>query len=60
MSARVLVKVDEVADVTLGGVFLPETAKDRPLSGTVVRTGPGKYDKDVEGKRRKMAVSMHA
>lgn len=57
LSDRVLIKVDEVADVTMGGVFVPEAAKDRPLSGTVVRTGPGKYDKAAEEKRRKMTVS---
>lgn len=33
---RVLVKVEEVADVTVGGVILPDAAKERPLSGTVV------------------------
>ncbi len=56
MADRVLIKVEEVADVTLGGVILPDSAKERPLSGTVVRTGPGKYDKDAEGKRKAMAV----
>ncbi|MEW5309153.1 MAG: hypothetical protein WDW38_001059 [Sanguina aurantia] len=55
---RVLILVEEVADVTMGGVILPESAKERPLIGTVVRTGPGKYDKDVEGSKRKaMTVS---
>jgi hypothetical protein len=44
-----LLQVEETADVTLGGVVLPEAAKERPLSGVVVRTGPGKYDKDRWG-----------
>lgn len=58
---RVLILVEEVADVTMGGVILPESAKERPLIGTVVRTGPGKYDKDVEGSKRKaMTVSRRA
>ncbi|EFJ50536.1 hypothetical protein VOLCADRAFT_80038 [Volvox carteri f. nagariensis] len=56
LSDRVLVRVEDVADVTLGGVILPDSAKERPLSGTVVRTGPGKYDKDAEGKRKAMTV----
>lgn len=54
---RVLVKVEDAADVTIGGVMLPDSAKERPLSGTVVRTGPGRYDKDAEGGRTKPAVS---
>ncbi|GFR46910.1 hypothetical protein Agub_g8557 [Astrephomene gubernaculifera] len=53
---RVLLRVEEVADVTLGGVILPDSAKERPLSGTVVRVGPGKYDKEAEGKRKAMTV----
>lgn len=107
---RVLVKVEDAADVTLGGVVLPDSAKERPLrcatsartpafcvrahggrmaggstqqrhptqintqpatrnnaqnattnnkhnSGTVVRAGPGRYDKDAEGGRSKPAVA---
>lgn len=46
---RVLVKVEEQGEVTMGGVILPDSAKERPVSGTVVRTGPGKLDDD--GKR---------
>ena len=46
--------------MTLGGVILPETAKERPLLGTIVRCGPGKYDKSVEGKTKKMTVRAGA
>eukprot|EP00775_Hariotina_reticulata_P003862 gene3862-4119_t len=53
---RVLVEVEETADVTIGGVVLPDSAKERPLSGTVVRAGPGKYDKDAEGGRKALIV----
>lgn len=58
MGDRVLIKVEEVADVTVGGVILPESAKERPLIGTVVRCGPGKWDKDAPGedKIKKMTV----
>jgi chaperonin GroES len=30
LADRVLIKVEDVADVTMGGVVLPETAKERP------------------------------
>ncbi|PRW39161.1 20 kDa chloroplastic-like [Chlorella sorokiniana] len=50
---RVLVRVQESADVTMGGVILPDTAKERPLSGTVVRVGPGKQGDDGQRKAPK-------
>lgn len=39
---RVLVKQDDEPQKTAGGLFLPETAKEAPQWGTVVRVGPGK------------------
>ncbi|KAK9834238.1 hypothetical protein WJX84_012122 [Apatococcus fuscideae] len=51
---RVLLKVQEQADVSAGGVLLPSSAKERPISGRVVRTGPGKLEKD--GKRKAIDV----
>mmetsp|Transcript_25286 Transcript_25286/g.54952 ORF Transcript_25286/g.54952 Transcript_25286/m.54952 type:complete len:242 (+) Transcript_25286:107-832(+) len=56
MADRVLVKVEDTADVTVGGVILPETAKERPLMGTVVSLGPGKWDKENPGQRKNMIV----
>ncbi len=43
---RVLLRVQEAAAVTAGGVVLPESAKARPMAGEVVRTGPGKWDEE--------------
>ncbi|GFH19416.1 uncharacterized protein HaLaN_16361 [Haematococcus lacustris] len=56
MADRVLIKVEPTADMTVGGVVLPESAKERPLSGTVVAVGPGKYDAAAEGKRKAMVL----
>jgi len=53
---RLLLRVEEVADVTMGGVILPSSAKERPLSGTVVRCGPGKWDKET-GEREALRVA---
>ena len=39
---RVLVKPLEAETKTAGGLFLPESAKERPMQGKVVATGPGK------------------
>ena len=38
---RVLVKPLEAETKTASGLFLPESAKERPMQGTVVATGPG-------------------
>lgn len=43
---RVLLKITEQSEVTMGGVILPSSAKEKPVSGTVVRCGAGKVDKD--------------
>lgn len=43
---RVLVKIDPVTNVSSGGLMLPESAQQKPVSGTVVRTGPGKREED--------------
>lgn len=44
---RIVVKPDARKDRTAGGILLPDTVKDKPLSGTVVAVGPGKYEGGV-------------
>lgn len=39
---RVLVKPIEQDTKTESGIYLPETAKERPMKGEVVAVGPGK------------------
>ncbi|MHC4479929.1 MAG: co-chaperone GroES [Planctomycetota bacterium] len=39
---RVVVKALEQEDRTSGGIFLPETAKERPQQGKIIAVGPGK------------------
>ncbi len=39
---RVVVQRLEQDDKTPGGIFLPETAKEKPQQGKVVAVGPGK------------------
>ena len=38
---RILIKPTEPETKTASGLFLPESAKERPMRGTVVATGPG-------------------
>ena len=39
---RILVKPTEAKERTASGIYLPENAKERPMTGTVVAVGPGK------------------
>ena len=45
---RLVVKPTEQEDVTASGIFLPETAKEKPQQGTVVAVGPGTRKDDGE------------
>lgn len=54
LNDRVLVKRLESEEKTAGGLYIPDTAKEKPSKGEVVAVGPGKVADD--GKRVEMAV----
>jgi chaperonin GroES len=37
---RVAIKQDEAQDKTMSGLILPDSAKEKPLSGEVIAVGP--------------------
>ncbi len=41
---RILVEREEAEEVTAGGLFIPETAKEPPQLGVVVAVGPGRRE----------------
>lgn len=43
---RVLVKPAEAEDKTKNGIYLPEGAKEKPMMGKIIATGPGKLADD--------------
>lgn len=43
---RVLIKIATQDEKTAGGIFLPDTAKEKPQVGEVVAVGPGKRNDD--------------
>ena len=45
---RVVIEVMEESEQTAGGIFLPETAKEKPQRGKVVALGPGKLTDEGE------------
>jgi len=54
LADRVIVKPMEAAEKTKGGIILPDTAKEKPIEGTIVAVGPGKVTED--GKQVKLEV----
>ena len=52
---RVIVRrLDETSNQTAGGLYIPETAKEKPQEGEVVAAGAGKYKED--GSRQALDV----
>ncbi len=51
---RILVRRVEEEQKTAGGLFIPDTAKEKPQQGIVVSTGNGKVQED--GSLRKLEV----
>jgi|SRR5690554_814436 len=56
LADRVIIKPSEAEEKTKGGIILPDTAKEKPIEGTVVAAGPGKMTDD--GKTIKMGVKV--
>ena len=52
---RVLVKPIENESKTASGIYLPESAKEKPVRGQVVAVGPGKRLEN--GQRAQMSVT---
>jgi len=54
---RIVVEPNEdQAQVSSGGIYIPDTAKEKPQEGTVIAVGPGRLTD--EGKRIAMDVEV--
>jgi chaperonin GroES len=53
---RVLVKYSEEPEKSAGGIYIPETAKEKPQRGEIVAVGSGKVTDD--GKVQAMEVKV--
>ena len=54
---RIVVEpLEDEAEMSSGGIYIPDTAKERPQSGKVVAVGPGKLTDD--GTRLPMEVAV--
>jgi chaperonin GroES len=56
LGGRLVVEPIEQEDVTIGGILLPETAKEKPQKGVVLAAGPG--ERDDKGKYIPMEVKV--
>ena len=54
---KVIVKRLEADDVTAGGIFLPDSAKEKPKRGVIQAVGPGKITDT--GERGTMQLSKN-
>ncbi len=52
---RVIIRrIDDASDKTAGGLYIPDTAKEKPQEGEVIAAGAGKYKED--GSRQTLDV----
>ena len=50
LADRVVIEPQEAQTKTASGLFIPDTAKEKPQQGTIVAAGPGKKDEPMEVK----------
>ena len=55
LADRVVVKPLEDAEQMRGGLYIPDTAKEKPQQGEVMAVGPGKFE---DGKRIDMELKV--
>lgn len=47
LADRVLIEPAAAEEKTIGGIIIPDTAKEKPLQGKVVATGNGTKDEEM-------------
>ncbi|MBR4533655.1 MAG: co-chaperone GroES [Bacteroidaceae bacterium] len=47
LADRVLIEPAAAEEKTIGGIIIPDTAKEKPLQGTVVAVGKGTKDEEM-------------
>ncbi len=51
LADRVVIEPKPAEEKTASGLFIPDTAKEKPLEGTVVAVGPGTKEVAMEVKK---------
>ena len=47
LADRVLIKPAAAEEKTVGGIIIPDTAKEKPLKGSVIAVGNGTKDEEM-------------
>jgi chaperonin GroES len=55
LADRVVLRPMEDAESMRGGLYIPDTAKEKPQQGEIIAAGPGRFEKD---KRVPMEVKV--
>jgi chaperonin GroES len=55
LADRVVIKALEETEQMRGGLYIPDTAKEKPQQGEVIAVGPGRYE---DGKLVPMGVKV--
>ncbi len=55
LSDRVVIKALEETEQMRGGLYIPDTAKEKPQMGEIIAVGPGRYE---DGKLVPMGVKV--
>ena len=48
LADRVIIRPAQAEEVTAAGIIIPDSAKEKPLKGTVIAVGPGTKDEKME------------
>lgn len=48
LADRVIIRPTAAEEVTVAGIIIPDSAKEKPLKGTVLAVGPGTKDEVME------------
>ena len=47
LADRVLIRPPAAEEVTIGGIIIPDTAKEKPLKGEIIAVGNGTKDEEM-------------
>lgn len=47
LADRVLIRPTAAEEVTIGGIIIPDTAKEKPLKGEIIAVGNGTKEEDM-------------
>lgn len=47
LADRVLIRPTAAEEVTIGGIIIPDTAKEKPLKGEIIAVGNGTNDEEM-------------